>query len=76
MANTQALAHQLGATPLTFKGTDVVATIGAFVREYEITHIVMGRTLRPWYRRCFGQSVLDRLLRNVRGVDVLVVDTG
>jgi two-component system sensor histidine kinase KdpD len=76
MANTQALAHQLGATPLTFKGTDIVATIGAFVREYEITHIVMGRTLRPWYRRCFGQSVLDRLLRHVRGVDVLVVDTG
>ena len=75
-ANTLALAHQLGAVPMTFKGTDVVSTIAAFVKEYGITHILLGRTLRPWYRRWFGQSVLDRLLGAVRGVDVLVVDNG
>ena len=62
--------------PLTYKGGDVVGTIAAFVKEYGITHIVMGRTQRPWFRRWFGQSVLDRLLRTVPGVDVIVVDTG
>jgi two-component system sensor histidine kinase KdpD len=36
----------------------------------------MGRSQRPWYRRWFGQSVLDRLLRTISGVDVLVVDGG
>lgn len=76
MANTQALAHQLGGVPMTFKGSDVVATIAAFVREYEITHIIMGRSQRPWYRRWFGQSLLDQLLREVPGVDVLVVASG
>jgi two-component system sensor histidine kinase KdpD len=74
IANTLELARQLGGIPLTFKGEDVVGTIAAFVKEYGITHIVVGRTQRPWYRRWFGQSVLDRLLRTVRGVDVLVVD--
>ena len=52
----------------------MVGTIAAFVKEYGITHIVLGRTQRPWYRRWFGQLVLDRLLRTVRGVDVLIVD--
>jgi two-component system sensor histidine kinase KdpD len=74
--NALDLARQLGATPLPYKGADVVGTIAAFVKEYGITHIVMGRTLQPWYRRWFGRSILDRLLRAVSGVDVLVVDAG
>jgi two-component system sensor histidine kinase KdpD len=73
--NSLGLAHQLGAVRHTFKGRDVVSTIAAFVREYAITHVLMGRTLRPWYRRWFGQSILDRLLGQVPGVDVTVVDT-
>jgi two-component system sensor histidine kinase KdpD len=44
------------------------------VREYGITHVVLGRTQLPWYRRWFGQSPLDRLLAAVPGVDVVVVD--
>jgi two-component system sensor histidine kinase KdpD len=73
--NHLALAHQLGGVRMTFKGNDVVSTIAAFVKEYAITHVLMGRTLRPWYRRWFGQSILDRLLRQVPGVDVTIVDT-
>jgi two-component system sensor histidine kinase KdpD len=72
--NALTLATQLGATIFTFKGSDVVDTIAAFVKEYGITHIMLGRTQRPWYRRWFGQSVLDRLIRTVPGVDVVVVD--
>src|SRR5262249_41120567 len=63
IANTMTLAQQLGGIPLPFKGNDVVSTIEAFVREYGITYIIMGRSQRPWYRRWFGQSVLDRLLQ-------------
>jgi two-component system sensor histidine kinase KdpD len=72
--NSLALAHQLGGVPMTFKGTDVVSTIAAFVKEYGITQVIMGRTQRPWYQRWFGQSVLDRLLRQIGNVDVIVVD--
>jgi two-component system sensor histidine kinase KdpD len=71
--NAQTLATQLGALPFKWKGEDVVATIATFVEEYQITHIVMGRSQLPWYRRWFGKSILDRLLRTIPDVDVLVV---
>jgi two-component system sensor histidine kinase KdpD len=74
VTNTLTLAQQLGGTPLTFKGADVVSTIASFVQEYSITYILLGKTQRPWYRRWFGQSVLDRLLRATHQVDFLVVD--
>ncbi len=64
------------ACRMQFKGSDVVSTIAAFAKEYGITHIVLGRTWQPWYRRWFGQSLIDRLLQAVRGVDLTVVDTG
>jgi two-component system sensor histidine kinase KdpD len=75
LADMQALAHQLGAVPMNYAGADFASAVAAFVREYGITHIILGRTQRPWYRRWFGQSPLDRLLRAVRGVDVIIVDT-
>jgi two-component system sensor histidine kinase KdpD len=76
VGNTLTLAQQLGAVPSNFKGSDVVSTIAAFVKEYGITHILMGRSQRPWYQRWFGQSVLDRLLRTIPDVDVIIVDSG
>ena len=74
LANNFELASQLGGTSLQFKGTDLVSAIDAFVKEYGVTHIVLGRSQRPWYRRWISQSVIDRLLQTVRGVDVVVVD--
>jgi two-component system sensor histidine kinase KdpD len=73
ISNAQTLAHQLGGVPMTFKGADVVSTIAAFVKEYAITHVVLGRTKQPWFRRWFGQSVLDRLQRTLPEVDLVVV---
>jgi two-component system sensor histidine kinase KdpD len=74
LSNTLALAQQLGGIPLEFKGDDVPTTIAAFIQEYGISHIIVGRTQRPWYRRWFGQSTVDQLLRKIRNVDVLIVD--
>jgi two-component system sensor histidine kinase KdpD len=75
VADSLALAQQLDGVPLTFKGPDFASAVAGFVREYGITHVVMGRPRRPWYRRWLGPSALDRLLRAVPGVDVIVVDT-
>ena len=49
------------------QGHDLVSTIAAFVKEYGITHIILGRSRQPWYRRWFSQSVLDRLQQIVDG---------
>ena len=75
IANNLELASQLGGTSLQFKGTDLVSAIDAFVKEYGITHIIMGRSQQKWLRYLLQRSILDRLLRSVPGVDVLVVDT-
>ena len=74
LSNSLALAQQLGGMPLEFKGNDVATTIATFIQEYQISHLVMGRTQRPWYQRWFGQSTLDQLLHRIRNVDVVIVD--
>ena len=77
IADTQALAHQLGAVPLEFGDGKLrfAEAVSLFVREYGITHVVVGRSQRPWYQRWFGRSPLERLFQAAPGVDVLVVDT-
>jgi two-component system sensor histidine kinase KdpD len=75
VANTLDLAGRFGGTAMTLQGSDVASTIAAFIREYGITHVLLGRSRRPWFRRLLSQSILDRLLDQVRGVDFVVVDT-
>ncbi len=74
VSNSLALARQLGGVPLEFKGENVADTIAAFLQEYSISHIVLGRSHRPWYQRMLGQSPLDQLQRMVRNVDLIIVD--
>jgi K+-sensing histidine kinase KdpD len=73
-ADSPALAQQLGGISMPYTGESFEQAVAQFVREYQITHIVMGRSLRPWYARWFGQSALDRLLSAVPQVDVTLVD--
>ena len=74
LADALTLAQQLGGVTMTFNGPDLARAAAAFVREYGITHVVLGRSRRPWYRRLFGRPVLDRLLEALPEVDVVVVD--
>lgn len=76
LSDALTLARQLGGVPLEFKGADLPTAVAGFAKEYGITHLVLGRSRRPWYRRLVGGSVLDRVLKAVPGVDVIIVDTG
>ncbi|HVK19620.1 MAG TPA: universal stress protein [Fimbriiglobus sp.] len=66
------LARQLGGVPLALKAEDFAAAVADFAREYAISVILVGRSRRPWYRRWFGRSPVDRLLAAVPDVDVLI----
>ena len=68
------LAQQLGGIPMTFRGPDVIGTILAFAREYGIRVIVMGKSRQPWYRRLRSGAILERLLREAEGIDLVIVD--
>jgi two-component system sensor histidine kinase KdpD len=75
LSDALTLARQLDGIPMTIKAPDLPSGVAEFVREYGITHVIVGRTQRQWYRRWLGPSLFDQLLRAVPGVDVLVVDT-
>ena len=74
ISDALSLAHQLGGIPLPFSGPSFEEAVAAFVAEYRITHIVMGRSLRPWYQRWFGNTALDRLVHTIPSVDITLVD--
>jgi two-component system, OmpR family, sensor histidine kinase KdpD len=69
------LAKELGADIVRLEGTDIPEVLARFAHDSKITHAVFGRTrLPPWRERLRG-SVIDRFMRLVPGVDVLVVGT-
>jgi two-component system sensor histidine kinase KdpD len=68
------LAQQLGGIPMTFKGESVASTIAAFAREYGIKVIVIGKSRQSWLQRIRGASILERVLAEAEGIDVLIVD--
>ncbi|MBY0227681.1 MAG: universal stress protein [Gemmataceae bacterium] len=73
IADALALAQQLGGVPQAYSGPTVAGAIASFVSEYGITHLVMGRSRRPWWRRWFGQSAIDQVMSTVPGADILVI---
>ena len=73
VADTLTQAWQNNGIPMEFSGRDVVEAIAGFAREYGITHVVVGRSRKPWYRSWFGPSLLDRLVRSIPEVTVIVV---
>ncbi len=73
VTDTLTLAQQLNGVPMQFSGAGVAEAIAGFAQEYGITHIVLGRSVRPWYRRWLGPGVLDGVLRAVPEADVIVV---
>jgi two-component system, OmpR family, sensor histidine kinase KdpD len=68
------LAQQLGGIPMTFRGRDVVSTVLAFAREYEIRVLVFGKSRQPWYKRFLGGGILSKLIQEADGIDVIIVD--
>ncbi len=75
LSDNISLAKELGADVVRLEGTDVPETLARFAHESRITHAVFGRTrLPPWRERLRG-SLIDRFMRLVPAVDVLVVGT-
>ena len=76
LSDTLTLAKQLGAMVFTYKGEDVADTILRFAAEYRVGHIVVGKApARPFWRR-WGRNkeIVEDLIRNARGITVIVVD--
>jgi two-component system sensor histidine kinase KdpD len=77
ISDTLSLAKQLGAMVFTYKGEDVADTLLRFAKEYRVGHIVVGRsTPKPvWKRLRKNQNIVNDLIKNARGVTLIVLDT-
>ncbi len=77
LSNTLTLAKQLGAMVFTYKGEDIADTILRFAKEYRVGHILLGSPGNvPFWKRLLGRkSVVERLIKNSRGITVVVLDT-
>jgi two-component system sensor histidine kinase KdpD len=67
------LAQSLGAEVVKLEATDVAKEIIRFAREKRISIVVLGQTHRSWWHLLRYGSVMERLIENGEGLDVLVV---
>jgi two-component system, OmpR family, sensor histidine kinase KdpD len=67
------LASVLGATLLVEEGDDLVDTAAIVAAERGTTYVMIGQPPPRTGLRRFGESLPDRLLRKVPGVDVRIV---
>jgi two-component system sensor histidine kinase KdpD len=72
VANIQR-AQAMGAEVVKLIGTDVAGELVTFAREHGVALIFVGRSGRSWLHRLVRGSVVDRLVNNPYGIDVLIV---
>jgi two-component system sensor histidine kinase KdpD len=67
------LAQSMGAEVVKLEGTDVADTLARFAIENGVTVLVIGQSKRSRLHHLLKGSVVDKLVKNVRGLDVFVV---
>ena len=70
--NDFALAERLGIPTVTLHGA-VAAELTRYARAHEITQIVMGHSSRSRWQEFLKGSIINRLARELRTVDILLV---
>src|ERR1700736_2243945 len=72
VADTLETAQKMGGLVISLKHENVAEALVSFVREYGITHVVLGRPgkrLLSWTRR----QLHDRLMQELPGVDLVII---
>lgn len=67
------MAERMGAEYVKLVGDDIAGTLARFAREHGVALLLVAQSHRPWWRRWQRPSVVDALVRNAYGLDVLVV---
>ncbi len=67
-----ALADRLGIPVVTLHG-DVATELVRYAREHQITHVVVGHSGRSRWHEFVHGSIITRLTRELRSVDILIV---
>ncbi|MBA2676970.1 MAG: universal stress protein [Ktedonobacteraceae bacterium] len=68
-----ALAGRLGVRIERTKGIGIAPALAEYAREYQVTQIVIGHSGRTRLQEFLQGSIINDLVRLVRGIDVLIV---
>jgi two-component system, OmpR family, sensor histidine kinase KdpD len=68
------LAEQLGAEAVTIPGQDVAGEIVRYARSRNVTEIVLGKSLRPWWS-VLSRSPIPEVIRQSGDIEVRVIST-
>ena len=68
-----ALADRLGIKIERLEGTKVASVLSEYAHAHQVTQIVIGHSDRTRWQEFIGGSVINDLIRMVRGIDVIVV---
>src|SRR5438067_2258941 len=66
-------AKELGAEVVRLKSTNPAQALLDFARTHGVAHIIVGRSLQPWWKQVLRGSVVTRLLREAEEFDLHVV---
>ncbi len=66
-------AKELGAEVVRLKSSDPAQAIVDFARTHGVAHVLVGRSLQPWWKQVLFGSVPVTLLREARDFDLHVV---
>jgi two-component system sensor histidine kinase KdpD len=72
LVNNIQMAQTLGAEVVKLIGEDVAATLCRFAEEKGVSLIVVGQSTRSRWHKLRHGSVVERLVNNPHGIDVLV----
>ncbi|MGH8433285.1 MAG: ATP-binding protein [Pseudomonas sp.] len=72
----QQLAERLGGEVVVLRAGEVAKTLIRHAGERRATLLLVGRSRQTWRRRWFGGGLATRLLRQGRGLEISVLDSG
>ena len=67
------LAERMGAEFVKLVSDDIAGTLARFAQEHGVALLLVGQSHRTWWQRWRRPSVVEALVRNPFGLDVLVV---
>jgi two-component system sensor histidine kinase KdpD len=69
------LASSLNIPVKQVQAKDVAQALSAYAREHQVTQIVIGHSNRSQWEQVSQGSIINKLLDQVKGIDVLIVAT-
>jgi two-component system sensor histidine kinase KdpD len=66
-------ARELGAVVVRLQSNDPVRALVDYARNHGVSHIMIGRSHRPWWQHLLGRSFVARMLDEAKDFDLHIV---